>query len=66
MPYFCTMKQYINECFWCGLHCLSLYVFSYVCSGENVFLDSRFANFLGMKLSFWLSAYSVLTVVPLF
>ena len=28
-------------------------------------LDSRLANYLGKKLSFWLSACSVLIVVPL-
>ena len=36
-----------------------------VCSVENFILDSHLANFLGKKLSFWLSACSVLIVVPL-
>ena len=30
-----------------------------------VFFESRFAIFLGKKLSFWLSAFNVLTVVRL-
>ena len=47
-----------------------LYYFCYgmslhVCPGEIFILDSCLANFLVKKLSFWLSACSVLTVVLL-
>ena len=42
-------------------HCLYLHVYS----GEFVILDSRLANVLGTKLTFWLSACSVLIVMPL-
>ena len=42
-------------------HCMSLHV----CPVEIFILDSRLANYLGKKLSFWLSACSVLIVVPL-
>ena len=42
-------------------HCMSLHV----CPGEFFILDSRLANVLVKKLSFWLSACSVLIVVPL-
>ena len=41
-------------------HCMSLYV----CLGAYFILDSRLTIF-GKKLSFWLSACSVLIVVPL-
>ena len=37
----------------------------HVCAGEIFILDSVFSQFLGKKLSFWLSACSVLIVVPL-
>ena len=44
-------------------HCMSLHV----CPDEFFsILDSRLANYLGKKLSFLLSACSVLIVVPLF
>ena len=37
----------------------------HVCPGEMFILDSRLANFLGKKLSLWLSACSALLMVPL-
>ena len=38
----------------------------HVCPGEIYILDSQpFGQFLGKKLSFWLSACSVLIVAPL-
>ena len=37
----------------------------HVCPGEFFILDSRLANYLGKKLSFWLPACSVLIVMPL-
>ena len=42
-------------------HCITLHVWP-----DDFFfiLDSRLANYFGKKLSFWLSAYSVLIVVP--
>ena len=40
-------------------HCMSLHV----CFGEFFILVSRLANYLGKKLSFWLSACSVLIMV---
>ena len=40
-------------------HCMSLHV----CLGESFILDSRLAMYR-KKLSFWLSACSVLIVVP--
>ena len=42
-------------------HCMS----SHVCPGEGFIFDNRLANYLGKKLSFWLSALSVLIVEPL-
>ena len=42
-------------------HCLCLRV----CPGEILSLDSRLASYLGKTLFFWLSACSVLIVVPL-
>ena len=39
---------------------MSLYVFAYVCPGGIFILDSCLAIFFGKKLSFWLSACSVL------
>ena len=43
-------------------HCMSLHV----CPSEIfIILDSCLASFLGKKRSFWLSACSVLIVVPL-
>ena len=42
-------------------HCMSLHV----CPGEIFILDSRLASFLGKELSFWLSACSILIVLPL-
>ena len=42
-------------------HCMSLHV----CPVEIFVLDSRLPNILGKKLSFWLSACSVLVKVPL-
>ena len=44
---------------YCFCHCMSLHV----CPGEIFTLDSRLANYLGKKLSFWLSACSVLIAV---
>ena len=41
-------------------HSMSLHV----CPGEIFILDSRFANYLGKKLFFWLSPCIVLIVVP--
>ena len=37
----------------------------HVCPGKIFILDSRLANVLGKKLSFWPSACGVLIVVPL-
>ena len=44
-------------------HCMSLHV----CSGDFFFYFcySQFTNYFGKKLSFWLSACSILIVVPL-
>ena len=42
-------------------HCMSLHV----CPGESLILGCRFGHCLGKTLSFWLSACSVLIVVPL-
>ena len=42
-------------------HCMYLHV----CPGEMFILDSRLANFWRKQLSLWLSACSVLIVVPL-
>ena len=45
-------------------HCMSLYV--HVCPGDFFFIsESRLFNFLGKKLSFWLSACSVSIVMSL-
>ena len=55
-----------RRCFSCGLFvyvivCLCIFFY-----GEIFILDSRLAHFcIGKELSFWLSAYSVLIVVPL-
>ena len=42
-------------------YCMSFHV----CPGEVLILDSRLANFWEKKLSLWLSACSVLSLVPL-
>ena len=41
--------------------CLCMYILV-----KNFLLDSRLANYFGKNLPFWLSACSVLTVVPFF
>ena len=42
-------------------HCM----FLHVCPGKMFILDSRLAIFFAKKLFFWLSAGSILVVVPL-
>ena len=54
----------VNRLLWFTIFCDSMSL--HICTGKMFILFSRLANFLGgKKLFFWLSACSVLIVVPL-